>query len=185
MLIIGITGTLGAGKGTVVEYLKEKGFTHYSASGFITEEIRRRGLPINRDTMHEVANDLRAQHSPSFIVEELYVRAVVAGKDVMIEALHTVGEVRALKARGNFYLLAIDADPKIRYARIVERKSEKDLVSFEKFLADEQAHINTDDPTKQNLPACAELADAHFSNDGTVAELRAQVDRALEAIVGK
>ena len=28
MLIIGITGTLGAGKGTIVEYLREKGFRH-------------------------------------------------------------------------------------------------------------------------------------------------------------
>ena len=31
MIIIGITGTLGAGKGTIVDYLvKQKGFVHYS-----------------------------------------------------------------------------------------------------------------------------------------------------------
>jgi len=43
MIIIGITGTLGAGKGTVVEYLQEKGFRHYSARGFITKEVEKRG----------------------------------------------------------------------------------------------------------------------------------------------
>lgn len=43
MLIIGITGTNGAGKGTVVEYLvKEKGFSHYSVSGYLTQILKRR-----------------------------------------------------------------------------------------------------------------------------------------------
>ncbi|HEX3095769.1 MAG TPA: AAA family ATPase, partial [Patescibacteria group bacterium] len=46
MIIIGITGTAGSGKGTVVEYLVSKyGFKHYSARGFITEELVRRNLP--------------------------------------------------------------------------------------------------------------------------------------------
>ncbi len=42
MLIIGITGTLGAGKGTIVEYLeKEMGFDHLSVRDFITKEIEK------------------------------------------------------------------------------------------------------------------------------------------------
>ena len=52
MIIIGITGTLGAGKGTIVDYLiKTKGFTHYSVRAFITKEIEKRKLPVNRDSM--------------------------------------------------------------------------------------------------------------------------------------
>ena len=73
MVVIGITGTLGAGKGTIVDYLKEKkGFLHFSARGFIVEEIKRRNMEVNRDTMTSVANDLRANNSPSFIIDELY-----------------------------------------------------------------------------------------------------------------
>ena len=35
MIVIGITGTLGAGKGTIVNYLiEEEGFDHYSVRGF-------------------------------------------------------------------------------------------------------------------------------------------------------
>ena len=37
--VFGITGTNGSGKGTVVEFLKQKGFKHYSASELILEEI--------------------------------------------------------------------------------------------------------------------------------------------------
>jgi len=34
-MIIGITGTLGAGKGTIVEILKKKWFGHYSVREFL------------------------------------------------------------------------------------------------------------------------------------------------------
>ena len=41
-MIIGITGTDGSGKGTVVDYLVEqKGFKHYSARAIFEEEIAR------------------------------------------------------------------------------------------------------------------------------------------------
>ena len=61
MNIIGITGTIGAGKGTIVDYLvKEKGYVHYSVREFLAEEVKRRGLEVNRDTLTEVGNDLRA-----------------------------------------------------------------------------------------------------------------------------
>ena len=73
MIIIGITGTLGAGKGIIVDYLvKEKGFTHYSVRAYITEEIQRRGMEVNRDTLTQVGNDLRAAHSPSYITDQLF-----------------------------------------------------------------------------------------------------------------
>ena len=63
MIIIGITGTLGAGKGTVVDYLvKEKGFRHYSVRAFLLEKIRDLGMPENRDSMHAVGNMLREEH---------------------------------------------------------------------------------------------------------------------------
>ena len=38
MKIIGITGTIGAGKGTIVDYLvKQKNFKHYSVRNFLIE----------------------------------------------------------------------------------------------------------------------------------------------------
>ena len=184
MITIGITGTLGAGKGTIVDYLiQHRGFVHYSVRAFITEEIKRRGLEVDRDTMTLVGNDLRAQHSPSWIVEQLYEQAQASGCNCIIESVRTVGEVDALRGKPNFYLFAVDADPRVRYERVVLRGSETDHISFETFVANEQREMDNDDPNKQNLRVCIERADYRFDNNGTRDDLNEQVERVLGEIM--
>ena len=161
MKIIGITGTLGAGKGTIVDYLiQHYGFKHYSVRGYLIEEAQRRGLEINRDTFVEVANDLRAKHSPSFITDELYRQAEADGSNAVIESVRTPGEVESLRKNEHFLLFAVDADPKIRYERIVDRNSETDHVTFETFLENERREMSSTDPNHQNIGRCMEMAEA-------------------------
>ena len=181
--IIGITGTLGAGKGTIVDYLTTRhAFKHFSVRGYLTGIIKNQGKEVNRDTMVHTANELRARHGASFIAEELFKEAQASGTNCIIESLRTVGEVNALKAKGNFNLFAVDADRRQRYERIVERASETDKVSFETFTENENREMNSTDPNKQNLSACMKLADEQFTNDGTMEDLFRKVDAALEKI---
>ena len=57
-MILGITGYAGAGKGVVVDYLVvHYGFKHFSIRDFLTEEVKRRGLPVDRETMGMIGND--------------------------------------------------------------------------------------------------------------------------------
>ena len=85
MIIIGITGTIGAGKGTIVEYLvARKGFEHYSVRAFLLEEIRKRGLPEDRNSMFSIANELRAKNGSSYVTDQLFLRAVSTGNDCVI-----------------------------------------------------------------------------------------------------
>jgi len=181
-MIIGIAGMLGAGKGTVADYLvKERGFKHLSVREYLVEEIKRRGLGINRDSMVLVANDLREKFGPGYIAEQLYDRAVKIGGDCVIESLRCEGEIDALRRKGDFVLFGVDADIEARYARVVERGSSTDNVSFEKFVFDEQRESNLTDPTKGNLRRCVDIADHKFKNDWTIADLHGKVG----AVLGK
>ncbi len=180
MIVIGITGTLGAGKGTVVEHLvKNHGFRHYSVREFLLKKIKKQGLPLNRDSMVKVANALRAQNTPYYIVSELYKQAVKAGKDAVIESIRTPGEVEFLRQQKHFTLIAVDAAPRLRYERIKQRNSETDQIDFETFEENEKREMTATDPNKQNLQKCIEMADLIFLNNGTVEELIQQVDEKL------
>lgn len=180
-MIIGITGTLGAGKGTVVESLKEKGFNHHSMSGFIREEIVRRGIQVDRDAYTVVGDDIRAEHGPGYIAASLAERAIAAGGDAIIESIQTPGEAAEIRQHGGV-LWAVDADPHIRYERIRLRGSEKDNVTFEDFMRVEKKEMSSDDPTKHNIGAVVQMADYTIHNDGSIEELRAQVDEILGKI---
>lgn len=182
-MIIGITGTIGAGKGTVVDYLvKNKGFKHFSARALIVEEIEKRGLENNRDNMVIVGNDLREKYGSGYMAEELFRRAKESGENGIIESLRAVGEVETLRNKGEFVLLAVDADSKIRYERIVNRGTTTDNVSFEKFLADEAKEMDSTDLNKQNLKKCIEMADFIIENNGTMEELNSKINEVYEKI---
>ncbi len=180
-MILGITGTIGAGKGAVVEYLRTKHqFVHLSARDFITNEITKRGLPINRDTMTEIANLLRQEHGSSFIVEELYRQADRDGRNVVIESIRTEGELTFLRKQKNFSLLAIDSEQKLRYQRVLERKSSTDNISFAKFRDDEAREAESDDPNKQNINFCIKNADFVIRNNGSFEDLHTEIEKILE-----
>ena len=183
MIIIGITGTLGAGKGTIVNYLTEqKNFAHFSVRAYLLREMERLNMPNNRDSMTTLANRLRAENSPSFITDELFKEALLKSEDAIIESIRTPGEIESLRKKGRFFLFAVDAEPTTRYQRIVERASETDKISHETFLANEAREMNSTDPNKQNLKQCIAMADFIFDNNGDLALLHMQVEQVISKI---
>jgi dephospho-CoA kinase len=183
MTLIGITGTNGSGKGTVVDYLVEKkGFTHYAARDFLTAEIMRRGMVVDRTSMRAVANELRATHEPAYVIKSLYEEAVENGEErVVIESVRNVGEAKFLIEQGAF-LIAVDAQQELRYERVQNRRSATDQVDFETFVLHEEREMNPVGPHDMDIRGVMALADSTIFNDGALEELHTQIEATLTKI---
>lgn len=184
MLVIWITGTLWAGKGTIVQHLVDKyNFQHLSVKEFLTEEIKKRKMPVNRDSMTIVANDIRKKFWPESITDSLYEKAKNSGKNTIIESVRAVWEVVSLRNKGFFYLFAVDADSRKRYDRIIVRWSETDNVSFSEFMMSEAREMSSNDPNNQNISRCMEMADYVFLNNWNQDDLKSQIDNVMDDLI--
>lgn len=178
-MIIGIVGTLGAGKGTVVEYLKQKGFDHFSSSSILREILVERGVIDTRENLSALADELQ-KRLPGGILQESYERATKAGSEnFILEAIHRVGEATYLHSVGGM-LIGVDADIQVRYERITKRKEgEKDNVTFEQFVSDTEREDEGQTRKGPHIREVLKMSDFTFQNNGTLEELHAQVDTFL------
>jgi dephospho-CoA kinase len=183
-MIIGITGSLGGGKGTVVDYLIEKyGFKHYSSSGLLTELLIARGETVDRDAMNRIANELRAENSAGVPVLTYKKYEKEDGEsDAIFESLHSVPEVEFIRSIGGV-VIAVTASPDIRYERITKRGSVKDNVTKEQFIAQqEREERGTSDPNKSNIFDTIKAADFVIENNTSLENLKSEVDKILETL---
>jgi len=180
-MIIGITGTIGAGKGTVVEYLKSKGFSHYSSSGTLKAILQERGLPQTRTHMSPLADELMAKY-PGGIMHFSHERAQNDGaKDYVLEAIHRPSEADYVRSMGGI-IWGVDADLDKRYERTMRRhEGEKDQVTYEQFLEHSKREDEGQGGRGNNIRAVISSADTVLTNNGTPQELYQQVEVALKA----
>lgn len=190
MIVVGITGTFRAGKDSVVQWLRKKGFAHHSVSAFVIEEVARRGLPVNRDSMRDVAIDLRTKRGPTYLIDALCDRARLAGQSyVIIESLRTPLEVLRIKKLEKHdcgWVIGIDAHREERYRRAVAAGTPKDIgVTFDMFVKQECLESIGKLPYEQNIPKALELAHITLHNNGTLEEFVALIEREMAPIVEK
>lgn len=178
-MIIGITGTLASGKGAVVDYLKTKGFAHYSSSATLKALLSVQGLPLTRPYMSRLADDLMQQHEGG-VLQISYERARKDGtNDFVLEAIHRESEAAYVRSVGGV-IWGVDAGLQTRYGRTIKRADgAKDDVTFEQFVEHSKREDEGAGGTGPNIKAVLRNADAVFMNDGTLEELHAQIDAAL------
>ncbi len=179
-MIIGLTGTIGAGKGTIVAHLKEKGFMHYSASEFLARVAHGRALEATREVRRDIGNEYRAM-GPTALLEAVLLDANPSKEDLVIESLHTLAEVEYVRHMGG-RIIAVDAPLEARYERIKKRASDTDRVTFEAFAAEQERQMASDNPDENNLARAIEAADFRLRNDGSVEELEQAVDAILKKL---
>lgn len=174
MIILGITGYPSSGKDTVANYLVVKGFTHISTGDLIREEMKKKGISLDRAHMQEFANEMRKVHGPGYLALETIKR--VSG-DTIVSGLRNVFEVKALKERfgGQYVMIALTAPIETRYTWATARKREGDTISFGTFKEQEEAeHYGR--PDTQQVDDVIAMADYTIKNTGVKEELLQKVD---------
>ncbi len=182
-MILGITGTNGAGKGSVVNYLVDnKGFIHFSVRERIIDEVKRRGLELNRTNIGETGTSLRREHGANYFTDTFITIAREQGaENIVIESIRTLAEAAYLREQGG-KVIAVDAPVEVRYERVTSRGSVTDNVSFEDFRFQEDAEYrpkDISDSTQMNVLGVIETADHVIINDGSLEELHTQIDAVL------
>ncbi len=173
--LIGLTGTNGAGKGEVALYLKRKGYEIFSLSDLIREELRKRRMTMTRDDLIKMGNQLREKFGADILARRIMKK--IKGKAV-IDSIRNPEEVKYLKKKKGFILLAIDAPPRIRYERVKKRGREESVKSFKEFLKKEAEEMK-DFKNGQQLHSCIKLADIKIINDGSLENLYQKLEELL------
>jgi dCMP deaminase len=183
-MIIGLTGRNASGKGEAANFLKSKGFTFYSLSDVIREEVGRLGLEITRNNLIATGRDLRAKHGTAFLAEQILQR-LASDQNYVIDSFRHPDEVNAFRQRPDFSLLFISAPVEIRFDRIKQRARENDPETMEEFLALEAAEATSHDVEGQNLTATEALADFVINNDSSIEALHQNLSQITQRILSE
>ena len=95
-MIIGITGSYGAGKDTAAEILRKMNFFHVSFSDFLREELKKSGQKISRDALIRLGNELRLNRGADILAQQALV-GVKDGENYVFTSIRNPDEVRSLQ----------------------------------------------------------------------------------------
>lgn len=171
MIIIGISGTNGSGKDTIAKLLADKhGFYSASATDMFEQELKRRGLPFERQNKRALSAEWRRKYGLGVVVDKGVEEAKAAGFDkLVVGSLRNSGEVDRVHELGGT-MVWVDADPKVRYERITKnnRGRVEDQKSFEQFLAEEQAEMEySGDKATLNMSEVKTQSDKFLENNSS------------------
>ena len=184
-MIIGLTGTMGAGKGEVSSYLQKKGFKYISISDIIREEIKKRNRPFRREELQNLGNELRKEHGEGYWAKIVCEKIDVRQKWI-IDSIRNPGEIEELKKIPNFFLIGIDAPRETRLRRARKRKRvhdgrlSTDPLSEEELKKVESRDRGVNEPEYgQQVLKCIERADFKIMNETSLEALYEKIEDIL------
>jgi dephospho-CoA kinase len=176
-MIIGLTGRIAAGKETLTEFLRKKGFIYLETSKMLAEELARRGLEISRSNMQNLGDEIREKEGVGGLMKML-LKKTEPGKNYIFDSLRNAGEAGYLKNNiKNFILIAVDAPQRLRFERILQRGKPSDPKVWEEFLKiDNRDFFDETNPLGQQVRECMKLADFTIINDGDLGKSMKEIE---------
>lgn len=178
MNVIGLVGLAGSGKTTVAKYIKEKyGYEFLTLSDIIKEEAQKRGL-VSGEAVEEIkvilskfGDQWRAETEKKDIVAEKLIEKIKEKKlkNVVADGARSPAEIELLrKSFDKFKLIYVSTDFETRFKRRL-----KDDPSAKKEKMQERDNMDIE---KKGLQDVIDMADLILDNNGTIKDLRHQID---------
>ena len=182
MKVVSIVGMAGSGKSEVAKIFEENGFIRIRFGDITDEEVRKRGLELNEENERCIRESLRKEYGMSAyaILNLSRIDLALENSDVVIDGLYSWEEYTFLRAHygDGFYVVAVWASPKTRYARLSDR--------LDRRLTLEEA-TNRDRAEVENINKSGPIAMADFTiiNESSLKELKKEVKGVISKLKGK
>ena len=180
-IIIGLTGPMVTGKGTIADYLKEKHQANvYGFSGPLRDVLKRLHLPIVRENMAKLSEALRGTFHQHLISATIVHDIQEDTADIIVlDGIRRPSDLQRASELEGFVLVAVHAEQLTRYQRLLKRSQNLDdqSKSLEDFQNDEQAEAD------REIPAVMSHARHIIDNNGDMETLYAQIDSLMSKLL--
>lgn len=166
-LIVCLTGMPGAGKSTIADGLKSKGFDVINMGDVVRAEAKKRKLEPTGKNLGKLMLDLREKNGPGAIAELITEQITKTNSTVIvIDGIRSNAEIDVLRKTGKVKILAIHASTNTRFSFLTKRGRSDDPQNQEVFNERDAREIGV------GVSNSTALADESISNNNmTINEL--------------
>ena len=120
-MIIGLTGSLAAGKGVVSNFLREKGFVYLSLSDELRVIAKEKKIEVTRESLQNLGNQLRENFGSGILAQRIYDKiANQEYKKAIVDGIRNPAEVELIQKHGGI-LVEVHSAQKTRFERVAKR----------------------------------------------------------------
>lgn len=176
MKVIGVIGLNGSGKDEVVKYLHSRyGVPLLSVGDIVRDIAAREGVRPTRTNLNQITKRYFDRYGEGYFLKLVVEKIRREGwESAGISGIRSPQDIRIIRdAFGSDFILVhvYVTDPRVRYDRIRSRGSQRDRISYEEFLhqdqvSDEMFHIRE----------AIRQADFSIPNDGSLEDLHREIE---------
>ena len=174
-----ITGMTGSGMTTLVAHFKNMGIASVTMGDVIRALARKKGLPPTPENFGRLFTEIRKEGGDD-AVAKLCIDEIDNIPDglILIDGIKNMEEVEVFSRKFKVTLVAVFADQKTRYARLLARGRSDDPPDIATFKARDARELGF------NLGHAIALADYTILNEGNLEDLKAEFDILREHLRG-